>query len=122
MNDDMIKTLADNGGVIQINFGSSFLTEESRDKSTANREKIVAYAEENGLTQEDDELMEYARKVQGENPSYADVTDVADHIDHVVKIAGIATLPSALTMTASATAFLTDSRTSLSFPISSSIC
>ena len=26
MNDSMIKTLADNGGVIQINFGSSFLT------------------------------------------------------------------------------------------------
>ena len=89
MNDDMIKTLADNGGVIQINFGSSFLTEESRKKSSANREKIVAYAEKNGLTQDDEELMEYALKVQGDNPSYADVTDVADHIDHVVKIAGI---------------------------------
>jgi len=30
MNDDMIKRLAENGGVIQINFGSSFVTSEAR--------------------------------------------------------------------------------------------
>lgn len=32
MSDDMIKRLAENGGVIQINFGSSFVTQESQDK------------------------------------------------------------------------------------------
>ena len=89
MNDEMIETLAANGGVIQINFGSSFLSEESRDKSNKNREKIRAYAEENGLKMGDEEFMQYAREVSRENPTYADVTDVADHIDHVVKLAGI---------------------------------
>ena len=89
MNDDMIKTLADNGGVIQINFGSSFLTQESRDKRSENQTKIEAYSKQKGLTDDDEELLQYMLKIQAENPSYADVTDVADHIDHVVKISGI---------------------------------
>ena len=89
MNDEMIETLAANGGVIQINFGSSFLSEESREKSNKNREKIRVYAEENGLKMGDEEFMKYAREVSRENPTYADVTDVADHIDHVVKLAGV---------------------------------
>jgi len=49
MSDDMIKRLAENGGVIQINFGSSFVTQASQDKRTANGEKVNAYAEENNL-------------------------------------------------------------------------
>ncbi len=89
MNDEMIETLAANGGVIQINFGSSFLSEESREKSNKNREKIRVYAEQNGLKMGDEEFMKYAREVSRENPTYADVTDVADHIDHVVKLAGV---------------------------------
>lgn len=89
MNDDMIKTLAANGGVIQINFGSSFLTESSREKSSKNRENIRAYAKKHGLEQGDEELSKYAAEVSRKNPIYADVTDVVDHIDHVVNIAGI---------------------------------
>ena len=89
MADEMIKTLGENGGVIQINFGSSFLSEESRNKSTRNDEKIRLYQEENNLELDDKELIKYERKVTQENPIYADVTDVADHIDHVVKLAGI---------------------------------
>lgn len=49
MNDSMIKTLADNGGVIQINFGSSFLTQDSRDKNTENSTKINEYAKKTWL-------------------------------------------------------------------------
>tara|TARA_B100000029_G_scaffold515584_2_gene623396 strand:+ start:9759 stop:11039 length:1281 start_codon:yes stop_codon:yes gene_type:complete len=89
MNDSMIKTLADNGGVIQINFGSSFLTQTSRDKRDENSIKIAEFSEKNGYNIEDKEMIEFSKKVQEENPIYADVTDVVDHIDHVVKIAGI---------------------------------
>ena len=89
MNDSMIKTLADNGGVIQINFGSSFLTQDSRDKNTENSTKINEYAKKHGYSPEDKEMIAFSKKVQEENPIYADVTDVIDHIDHVVKIAGI---------------------------------
>ena len=34
-------------------------------------------------------MIAFSKKVEEENPIYADVTDVVDHIDHVVKIAGI---------------------------------
>ena len=89
MGDAEIKRLKDNGGVIQINYGSSFVTQASQDKRQANTDKIAAYAKKNGLEQEDEELKVYAKKVSKDNPIYADITEVIDHIDHVVKLAGI---------------------------------
>ena len=89
MGDAEIKRLKDNGGVIQINYGSSFVTQVSQDKRKANSEKIEAYAKENGLEENDETFIAYAKKVNEENPMYADITEVVDHIDHVVKLAGI---------------------------------
>jgi len=89
MGDAEIKRLKDNGGVIQINFGSSFITQVSQDKGKANSEKIETYAKENGLEEEDETFIAYAKKVNKENPMYADITDVVDHIDRVVELAGI---------------------------------
>jgi membrane dipeptidase len=89
MSDDMIKRLAENGGVIQINFGSSFVTQASQDKRTANGEKVNAYAEENNLEADDPKIQEFAKQVAKDNPIFCDVTDVADHIDRVVELAGI---------------------------------
>ena len=89
MSDDMIKRLAENGGVIQINFGSSFVTQVSQDKRTANGEKVNAYAEENNLEADEPKIQEFAKQVAKDNPIFCDVTDVADHIDHVVELAGI---------------------------------
>ena len=89
MSDDMIKRLAENGGVIQINFGSSFVTKSSQDKRTANGEKVSQYAEENNLESDDPKVQEFAKQVAEDNPVFCDVTDVADHIDRVVELAGI---------------------------------
>ena len=89
MGDPEIKRLKENGGVIQINYGSSFVTQASQDKRQANTDKIAAYAKKNGLEQEDEQLKVYAKKVSEDNPIYADITEVIDHIDHVVKLAGI---------------------------------
>jgi membrane dipeptidase len=89
MGDAEIKRLKENGGVIQINYGSSFVTQVSQDKRKANSEKIEAYAKENGLEENDETFIAYAKKVNEENPMYADITEVVDHIDHVVELAGI---------------------------------
>ena len=62
VSDDMLIKLASKGGVISINFGSSFITEKA---------------------------LEYGReKKKGPYP-YADVKDVVDHIDRVVSLVGI---------------------------------
>ena len=61
VSDDMLIKLASKGGVISINFGSSFLTKKA---------------------------WEYRRNREGPYP-FADVTDVVDHIDRVVNLVGI---------------------------------
>ncbi len=95
MNDEMIKLLADNGGVIQINFGSSFLESTFRDRSrksyqTEKRTELQALLAKKGLRASDPAAKEVIESFQKENPLlFSDVEMVADHIDHVVKIAGI---------------------------------
>lgn len=90
MDDEMIRALADNGGVIQINFGSSFISDEARTARDAQREaKQKLLADEHvelGSPEEKKLLEEYDR----EHPApYATIEQVVDHIDHVVKLAGV---------------------------------
>ncbi len=89
MGDAEIVRLKENGGVIQINFGSSFVTQESQEKENKNRERIMAYAKENGLKRGDEKLKSYWEKVSKENPIYADISDVINHFDRVVALVGI---------------------------------
>lgn len=89
MSDEMIKRLAENGGVIQINFGSSFVTQESQDKRKRNSDVVAEFAKENNLESDDSKVKDYAKQVALDNPMFCDVTDVADHFDHVVNLVGI---------------------------------
>jgi membrane dipeptidase len=89
MSDDMIVKLAENGGVIQINFGSTFLSKESQEKFDAMRENVVNYLAENNLKRDDEAAKTYMEKYLNENDPFENVKMVANHIDHVVKLAGI---------------------------------
>jgi membrane dipeptidase len=89
MGDEEIKRLKENGGVIQINYGSSFITKASLEKGEENRERIMAYAKENNLKRGDEVLTAFAKKINAKNPVYADISDVVDHFDRVVALAGI---------------------------------
>ena len=89
MSDDMIRLLAEKNGVIMINFGSSFLSEEYRAKREAADAHIETYLEENNLTEADSAAQEYARSYYADNVGYADIADVVAHIDHVVNLVGI---------------------------------
>ena len=89
MPDTLVKTLARNGGVIHINFGSSFLSKEIKDKREAMREHLTNWRIENEVSEKDSAYIGYARQYALENDAYEDVATVADHIDHVVNLAGI---------------------------------
>jgi membrane dipeptidase len=91
IDDEMIALLAKNGGVVQINFGSSFLTEKAQKTSGAGWKAIGEFREKHGITDDDDpRLKEAAEKYKKEHPPiFADISDVVAHIDHVVEIAGI---------------------------------
>jgi membrane dipeptidase len=90
MNDDMIKRLGENGGVIQINFGSTFLDGEIQEERNALRAKLMAQLEAAGVSYRDEKGKAIVEQFQKNNPSvYSDVQMVANHIDHVVKLAGM---------------------------------
>ena len=91
MSDDMIVALAENGGVIQINFGSMFITQAAREYSDARSAAGKVYKAKNPevtaafLWQEFPQI--YAQE-NGPLP-YASLDDVLDHFDHVVALVGV---------------------------------
>lgn len=90
MGDEMIKQLGKNGGVIMINFGSSFISERYRKAEEIGREEIMAYLRKNNLRFSDPKAQEFIREYRIKNTiEFADVTEVVDHIDHVVKLVGV---------------------------------
>lgn len=89
MPDNLIKALAENDGVIHINFGSSFLSKENQDKREKMREDLTNYRAENGLTSEDAAYQAYAKQYAIDVDIYEDIQTVADHIDHVVGLVGV---------------------------------
>jgi len=88
MDDEMILALGENGGVIQINFGSTFVTKRanawSKKRSTAQK------AVEEKFGKDSDQYKSFRDEFGAKNPlPYATLDSVLDHIDHVVKLIGI---------------------------------
>lgn len=91
MSDDMIRQLAGAGGLIMINFGSSFLTADANRYSKARDVAEDAWkANKPELT--DREAGEQYKVIwaaeHGPYP-FASLEDVLDHIDHIVGLAGV---------------------------------
>ena len=73
MDDDMIRKLGENGGVIQINFGSSFLDGEYNARRDALRDQLNAILEEKGLERNDVKAKPVIEQFKKDNPVlYAD--------------------------------------------------
>ncbi len=90
MNDDMIKALAINGGVIQINFGSTFLDGKVQAQRDSLRTLMQQKMKAAGITYQDEGFTAFAENFQRAHPAlFADVQTVADHIDHVVVLTGV---------------------------------
>ncbi len=90
MSDDMIRLLAQNGGVIQINFGKSFLSAAYQAKANELRKNILAYLAEHNLSFTDSAAQAYIKAVR-DTAALPTVTveDVVAHIDHVKKLVGV---------------------------------
>lgn len=90
MNDDMIRALKTNGGVIMINFGSTFLDKTVQDDRNRLGEQLQTILEAEGLGWDDEKSKPLIEKFRKEYPpSFSDVKMVANHIDHVVQLAGV---------------------------------
>jgi membrane dipeptidase len=89
MSDEMIRALAKNGGVIQINFGSGFLNQQAREWSDAMKELRTDYLESNGLDEDGDEAKQFEKDYRLEHPyPYANMDDLIANFEHVIGLVG----------------------------------
>jgi membrane dipeptidase len=90
MSDEMIKALAKNGGVIQINFGSSFVSQEAREWYDTMDELRTIYLEANGLDEHGDEAEQFQKDYRLEHPfPYATLDDLVANFEHVINLVGV---------------------------------
>ena len=84
VSDEMILELAEGGGVLQINFGTGFLTE------AANKQGFAFFRELQATGLEGEEAAAWSEAYWQEHERiWPTVADVADHIDHVVELVGV---------------------------------
>jgi len=95
MTDDMLKAVAKNGGVVQINYYSAFISQAYRDASIAQQPEVQKATEE----------LKAKFKAEGKQVTYGDLeklqrqyadriprpplSALIDHIDHIAKVAGV---------------------------------
>ncbi len=90
MSDEMLLQLKNNNGVIQINFGSSFVSDEYRKESKARQERIDQHLKSANLGAAEQAAQQYVEEYGRDHPlERADISDVVNHIDHVVRLIGV---------------------------------
>jgi len=90
MSDEMVTALKDNGGVVQINFGSGFLTADAHAYRGASQAAYLRFQADADLPDDDPAMKAFSASYRLEHPyPYADLNDVLDHIDRAVELTGI---------------------------------
>jgi membrane dipeptidase len=90
MSDEMVAALGRQGGVIQINFGSSFVTRQARRWSDDMQAALKTHRASHALADGDPAIAAFIKQYRSANPyPLAGLDDVLDHIDRAVKLAGI---------------------------------
>ena len=90
MADDMIQRLAENGGLIMINYGSAFLTQEAQDYSNNRGDAWDAYLEETAQESDSDLRSAFNEEYAVDHGSYpfATLEQTLDHFDLLVELTG----------------------------------
>jgi membrane dipeptidase len=93
MTDDMLRTLAKNGGVCMINFFSAFINDEVAQVIMSAQKRVKPQRDDNGGTEEmpndATDWDEFLKWYSALNCPKARLEEVADHIIHAAEVAGV---------------------------------
>ena len=90
VDDAMLSKLAEKGGVIQINFGSSFISKRPRDYLVKMNNFLESRLGQNLEEVSEQDIRETRSEFIANNPyPYASLDEVLDHFDRVVRLVGI---------------------------------
>ena len=90
VDDAMLSKLAEKGGVIQINFGSSFISSRPRDYLVTMNSFLESRLGQNLEEVSEQDIRETRSEFIANNPyPYASLDEVLDHFDRVVQLVGI---------------------------------
>ncbi len=91
--DELLRRIAKNGGVVQVNFYSVFVDAKTVAPQSAERDKRLK-AQQDAINEkyknDPERLAEESDKLEAANPlPPLPISKLIDHIDHIVKVAGI---------------------------------
>ena len=90
VDDAMLSKLAEKGGVIQINFGSSFISSRPRDYLVTMNSFLESRLGQNLEEVSEQDIRETRSEFIANNPyPYASLDEVLDHFDRVLQLVGI---------------------------------
>lgn len=91
MSDDMILALAKNGGVIQVNFGSSFITDVAQTYGMARWDERTVFLAEHPELDESEATSGFDQRYAAKHGPFpfATLENVLDHFDHITALVGV---------------------------------
>jgi len=90
--DDLLRRIAQNGGVVQVNFYQAFVDEAAGTAGAERDKRLKDQMDALAAKYKDDpeRLAEEGDKIEAANPlPPTPLSKLIDHIDHIVKVAGI---------------------------------
>ncbi len=90
--DELLKRIAQNGGVVMVNFYPAFLDEKVRAAGLERDQRLKAQRDALGAQYKDDpkRLEEELKRLNDANPiPNTTLSMLVDHIDHIAKVAGV---------------------------------
>lgn len=90
LDDEMIRAIGEQGGVIMVNFGSTFISQASRRHQEQGRMALQQYLNESGEAADSEAAEQWQAEWRREHPfRRATVDEVLDHFDHIAGLVGI---------------------------------
>lgn len=90
LSDALIRAVAAEGGVVMVNFGSTFVSQESLEHFDRRKKALQVFMKDERIDRDHDRSKAFLANYDRDKPMrLSTVQEVADHFDHIVKLVGV---------------------------------